>query len=111
MVSSENEASQRLAMVLQNLTDRRRTEVALRRSEERLQLATEAAGLGIFDVNLVTLDMEWDARQRELWGVAPGAVITDEIFQAGVHPEDRSIMQAAVARALDPEGEGSYRAE
>ena len=82
-----------------------------RRIEERLQLATGAAGLGIFDVNLVTLDMEWDARQRELWGVSPDAVITDEIFQAGVHPEDRPIMQAAVARAFDPLGDGLYRAE
>jgi PAS domain S-box-containing protein len=82
-----------------------------RRIEERLQLATGAAGLGIFDVNLVTLEMEWDPRQRELWGVASDTVITDEIFQAGVHPDDRPIMQAAVARAFDPQGDGLYRAE
>ena len=82
-----------------------------RRIEERLQMATEAAGLGIFDVNLVTLDMQWDSRQRKLWGVAPDAVITDEMFQAGVHPDDRPIMQEAVGRALDPKGDGLYRAE
>ena len=82
-----------------------------RRIEERLQMATGAAGLGIFDVNLVTLDMQWDARQRGLWGVPPDAVITDELFQAGVHPDDRPIMQAAVGQALDPGGDGLYRAE
>ena len=34
--------------------------------EERLQLATAAAGTGIFDADLVTGTMDWDARQRAI---------------------------------------------
>jgi PAS domain S-box-containing protein len=88
------------------------TDVTLRRRvEERLQLATDAAGIGIFDVNLLTGAIEWDARLHALWGVPRDRVVTDEIFVGGVHPEDRGIMRAAVARALAPEGDGLYRAE
>jgi PAS domain-containing protein len=82
-----------------------------RRVEERLQLATEAAGIGIFDVNLVTGAADWDARLRALWGLPRDSAVTDEVFVGGVHPEDRGIMRAAVARALDPEGDGLYRSE
>jgi PAS domain S-box-containing protein len=84
---------------------------AQKRAEERLQLATEAAELGIFDVDLTTMTMDWDARQRELWGLRPDEVITDEIFKAEVHPEDRDRVQAGVDRALDPEGGGLYADE
>jgi PAS domain S-box-containing protein len=89
----------------------RRTTEALRASEERLHLATAAANLGIFDVDLITQAMEWEARQRELWGVAPDVVITDEIFMAGIHPEDRDLVRAALARAFDSGGDHLYEAE
>jgi PAS domain S-box-containing protein len=84
---------------------------AQKRTEERLQLATEAAALGIFDVDFTTGQMDWDPRQRELWGVGRDDVITDEIFLAGVHPEDRDRVQELLSRAFDPEGEGLYTAE
>jgi PAS domain S-box-containing protein len=79
--------------------------------EERLQLATGAAGMGIFDVNLVTGAISWDARLRAMWGVAPDEAVTDAVFVEGVHPADRALMREAVARALDPDGGGAYRAE
>ena len=82
-----------------------------RRAEERLQLATEAATLGIFDVDLTTSDADWDARMRELWGVGPDEVITDEIFVSRIHPEDRDLMRSAVARAFEPDGSRLYAAE
>ncbi len=82
-----------------------------RRVEERLQLATEAAGLGIFDVDLRTGAIEWDARLRELWGIKPELTVTDAVFMAGLHPEDRPVLRSAVDRAVDPSGDGLYRAE
>jgi PAS domain S-box-containing protein len=88
-----------------------RIAAALRASEERLQLATAAANLGIFDIDLITRAMEWDTRQRELWGVAPNVVITNEIFIAGIHPDDRDLVRAALARAFDPDGDHLYEAE
>jgi two-component system CheB/CheR fusion protein len=82
-----------------------------RRAEERLQLATEAANLGIFDVDLASGAIEWDARMRSVWGVGPDEPLTDAAFVEGIHPDDREAVRAALGRALDPEGERLYRAE
>lgn len=82
---------------------------AQRRSEERLQLATEAADLGIFDVDLTAGTIEWDARLREFWGAEPEEVITDDSFIAGVHPDDREHVRAAIGEALDAKGQHLYR--
>ena len=97
--------------VVSDIDALKRTADALRSSEERLQLATDAAALGIFDVDLVTLRMDWDARQRRLWGVGQDEVITDETFISGIHPDDRDLVRAAVARAFDPQGDHLYAAE
>jgi PAS domain S-box-containing protein len=82
-----------------------------RRAEERLQLATEAASLGIFDIDLTTMTMDWDHRQRELWHVGPEEVITDETFVSGIYPGDRDLVRNAVARAFESDGDHLYAAE
>jgi PAS domain S-box-containing protein len=83
----------------------------LRASESRLQLAQVAAGLGIYDHDLASDRITWDARTREFWGVGPETTITPEIFLAGLHPDDRAARQAAFERALDPRYGGEYHAE
>lgn len=90
---------------------RRQTEEALQASEERLRLAQRAAGLGIFDRDLIRGTLHWDERSRELWGLDPDEGVTYEKFLAGVHPEDRAARQAALERAIDPAGSGEYKAE
>lgn len=92
-------------------TRRRQTENALRTSEERLRLAKHAAGLGIFDRDLITDELHWDERSRELWGLEPEEAVTYEKFLEGIHPEDRAARQAAIDRALDPTGNGEYQAD
>ena len=92
-------------------TRRRQTENALRTSEERLRLAKHAAGLGIFDRDLITDALHWDERSRELWGFEPEEAVTYEKFLAGIHPDDRAARQAAIDRALDPTGNGEYQAD
>lgn len=89
----------------------KRADRALRESEERLRLAKEAAELGIFDWSIPANEVRWDARVRELWGVAQDEHITYDIFCAGIEPEDREPTRAAVKRALDPAGDGKYAAE
>lgn len=82
-----------------------------RRAEEQLQLATEAAQLGIFDVDLATGAIAWDARLREIWGVGPDVAITDDLFISAVPAEDRDTVRAAVAAALAPAGNHLYQVE
>lgn len=95
------------------MPDRRTTdpERLLRESRERLLLATDAAGIGIFDYDIVNNSITWDARIRALWGVGPDLPITYELFLEGLLPQDRSFVEAAVRRSLDPKGTGEYRTE
>jgi PAS domain S-box-containing protein len=82
------------------------------RTRERYRLAIEATSVGIFDYNLVTGELGWDARVRELFGVGPADPVTYEAaFLAGLHPEDRTRADRAVQAALDPAGTGLFDME
>jgi PAS domain S-box-containing protein len=81
---------------------------ALRESAGRLRIAQEATGLGVQDYDPQTGEVLWDERVRELWGVGPDEHVTFETFEAGVHPDDREAVAAAVAAAMDPRSEGRH---
>ena len=82
------------------------------RAGERLALAVEATGIGIFDFDPVAGRLGWDARLRALFGApAEGAVGYEETFLAGLHPDDRPRADAAVRAALDPAGPGAFDVE
>lgn len=83
----------------------------LRSSEERLQIAKNAASLGINDYNLVTGQVVWDDRIREIWGLGPGEPTSYANFLAGVHPDDRSAMEASIGRNLNSPDGGYYHLE
>jgi PAS domain S-box-containing protein len=93
-----------------DVTEREATEARLRASEERLRVATEAAQIGLHDYDLVTGNLAWDSRTRELWGVEPGEPVSYALWRDGLHPDDRQAAEAAVRGALDPAGEGRYHA-
>jgi PAS domain S-box-containing protein len=79
---------------------------------ERLSLAVTAAGIGTWDFDPQTGELDWDDRCRELFGLPAGAAVTYEgAFLAGLHPDDRARSDEAVQAALDPSGPGSYSIE
>jgi|GEM_PF-5437330 len=100
-----------LVGVSRDVTDERRTQAALAQGLERLQVAQAAAGIGIYDYDLASGRIVWDARIRELWGAPDDGPVTYDTFAAGVHPEDLPAVDAAVARALDPAGSGAFESE
>lgn len=105
------DGSRRVAVLFNDITDRRRTEAALATSEQRLRQAKDAAGLGIHEYDVASGAIHWDQRVRSLWGVGPDEVISYDLFMSGLHPDDRAPTQAAVDRAFDPAGDGVYVAE
>jgi PAS domain S-box-containing protein len=81
-----------------DITAQRDTEVALRKSQERLRAALEASGTGTFHWHIQKNLVEWDESLDVLFGLPPGSPPrTLEAFAAMVHPEDR----AAVAEACE----------
>jgi PAS domain S-box-containing protein len=89
----------------------RRTDTLDVGSEERLRIAKLAAGMGIHEYHPQTGEILWDERVRELWGIGQDEPVTYEHFLSSLHPEDRAATQAAVDAALDPSGDGIYRAQ
>ena len=90
---------------------RKRTEKALRRSEERLHLAAASTGLGTWDFNPVTGDLRWDERCKALFGLPPEAEVDYGLFLEGLHPEDREWVDQVVQSTLEPESRGEYDIE
>lgn len=90
---------------------RQETEKALRESEERLLLAKKAAGLGIFDCDLRREIVYWDKQMRRMWGANGGSTISYREFVARIHPDDVVARNAAIAQAMNPRGNGKFRAE
>ena len=87
---------QLLAQIFANALARKRSDEILRQSEERLSLAAEAAGAGLWSLDLGTGVFWLTAKTRELFGYSAGAVVTLGDFMKLVHPEDQSAVRHAV---------------
>jgi len=74
---------------------------ALRIAEERLRLAVDGANLGLWNYDLDSNRLFWDAHIRRQFGVNADANVTVDDFYAMVHPDDREDMKAAFVRATD----------
>lgn len=87
------------------------TSAAVARSEARLRAATELAGLAVYSWDPVTGEFEWDERLRAMWGLPPQAQVNQEVFEAGIHPDDLPRVRRAIAACVDPAGDGQYDIE
>jgi PAS domain S-box-containing protein len=85
-----------------DITRRKRVEVALRESEQRLRLATQTGKLGVWDWDIVTNRILWSDSLYVIHGVRPDQFDgTVEGFAALVHPGGSGEVSAAIQRALD----------
>ena len=83
-----------------DLSDRKQTEAELRLSEERLRLATAAAGLGISDYCAVDGREHWSSELRRIFGVDATTAAGPDTYFALLHPEDRPGAEDQHRRAL-----------
>ncbi len=74
--------------VLQDITARKRTEESLRENEERLRLAQQAGGVGIFDWDIPGDRVYWSDEGKKILGIPKNNIHTDEAWRTLVHPED-----------------------
>jgi len=96
--------------VNRDVTDRRRAEEALRRSEERLKLALEATNDGLWDWNVPADETYFSPRWYEMLGYAPGEIEGNDGVQRIVHPDDRPLL-AERFRAHDRGAAAVYEAQ
>ncbi|MFZ6180551.1 PAS domain S-box protein [Nannocystis pusilla] len=100
--------SRLLAVLLRDVSERRRFEAALQESEARLRLATEAADIGTWDYDPRSGALVWSERERALFGISGDAPVDHDTFLRGLHPDDRERAVENVDRAQDPATGGRY---
>jgi PAS domain S-box-containing protein len=96
--------------VVVDMTEQRRSELALQRVQERMGVSLRGAGLGTFETDLDTDAVIWDAQMWRLRGLEPQERPPSREERTGfVHPEDmagmKHVLEAARAdgRMLDHE--------
>ncbi len=92
-------------LIHEDVTDRFQSERALKDSEQRLRLATDAARIGIWDWDIDRDVVTWTPEVYELHGMAAGTFGGHASDFAGrVHPDDVADVWARIQRAMTPEG-------
>jgi PAS domain S-box-containing protein len=83
----------------------------LQESEQQLRLATEAAEIGLWDLDNVSGVLFWPPRVKAMFGISPDVPVSMTEFYAGLHPDDRAGTVAAFTAACDPEQRAFYDVE
>jgi PAS domain S-box-containing protein len=90
-----------VVLVFRDVTDRRASEDAVKRSEDRLKLALDAGKIGVWDWDVVQNRIEWSDLVYDIHGVERGKFRGGvEDFAGLVHPEDRGRVNKAISAAL-----------
>ena len=87
--------------IIRDITERNRAAEKVAQLAERLELATSAAQIGVWDWNILKNELVWDDQMFGLYGVKKedfgGAY---DAWLSGVHPEDRARCDEAIQQAL-----------
>jgi PAS domain S-box-containing protein len=110
------DASRRAAVNLMDdaIRARKQAEQAtadIRSAAEQRRLVLEAADLGAWDYHFQTGEVYWNARCREMWGLAQAETIGYAKAIAAIHLEDRTAVDEAVKQALAGKDGGAYHRE
>jgi PAS domain S-box-containing protein len=81
----------RVIGVEQDITEAKLAEQRLQASEERLRLAVETAGFGVFEYDVERDEGVWSPEFRAIYGFAPDENIDLEKLSRRVHPDDRHL--------------------
>ncbi|MBF0453284.1 MAG: PAS domain S-box protein [Magnetococcales bacterium] len=74
----------------------------LQESEERFQISSRFANIGVWDWYIETGSLHWSEKIAPLFGYEPGEVETTyDNFLAAIHPEDRPRVLDAIKKCVD----------
>jgi PAS domain S-box-containing protein len=91
-----------------DIEDIKQIQLALRGSEERLQIALAVGRMGTWERDLSTRKSTWDSRMYEICGFEPGAAVDLATFDAHVHPDDLPGVKRAIDQTIQTGAEYRY---
>jgi len=103
MVRKADGAPDYFVSLIEDITARKRTEEKLREREERLSLASWAAGLGVFEWDVQADRAVWEnERMYEIFGHthADGALSKEQLIERYMHPDDAAAFEQALADGM-----------
>lgn len=87
--------------VILDITERKRYEEELQRSEERHRLVARATGEAIWDNDLLTGKQEWAGATEALFGYPPHEGIEGAWWEERIHPADRPRVLSGLKTVLN----------
>lgn len=91
-----------LSLIARDISVQKQNERLIKENEEHLRLATQAAEIGIFDMDLALNKMNWDKRSRELFGITTtGPLSFEDDFLPCLHDDDRDRVMDNLKQAYD----------
>ncbi len=97
--------------VFEDVTERSKAERSLRDALDSLQVARDAADLGVWSLELADRSITCDQRTRELWGLAADEPATWDAIFTYVHADDHEPVLRAIERAVTPGSDGQIMIE
>ena len=88
-----------------DITEAKKAEEALRKSEERYRLVARATDETIWDSNIVADEQTWNGAVETMFGYPPEQKTSTAWWEEHIHPGDRARILASVDAVLDGGGE------
>ncbi len=89
-----------VVIFVHDLTELKRTEIALAEAEERQRLILSLNHVGTWDWDIVQDRMTWNEELFTLLGVDPKTTASYQVFRDAVHPDDLGPLEAKLEAAL-----------
>ncbi len=96
----EGSGNDGVAFVL-DLSEQKRAERALRRSEAFLAESQHLSQIGSFSWRVATDEITWSEQLYRIYELEIGVPVTLELIRTGVHPEDVSLIEKMIDQARD----------
>ncbi|MDC0115914.1 EAL domain-containing protein [Octadecabacter sp.] len=85
-----------------DITEIKENEAAMARLAEKMRLAIDVAGIGVYEFDTATGRVNWDDRLLEMYGIKDGQHDRPgHLWETYLHPDDRDRTMAKAEKAID----------
>ncbi|MFH5802125.1 GAF domain-containing protein [Haladaptatus sp. CMAA 1911] len=104
--------SRQVAVLIEDITEQKETEAALRENEKRLRLATDIANIAVFEWDLETDLVSGNKRINELFGYDEHETIVGaKLLEERIHPDDLESVNDQLEAVFESASDGDYEFE